>query len=547
MKITTLTETYAVSGQITSGDLQEIRAFGFKTVINNRPDGESADQPSTEELKHAAEALGLKYLYRPVVPNEMPEAAIAGLRQVLTSDDVPVLGFCRTGNRSSKVFEALTQATSQATSQATGQATGEATQQTAPHTTQVLVVGGGAAGLATTASLLKRDPNLEITVVEPKETHYYQPGWTMVGGGVFSKDQTMRQMVEVMPRGATWLQAGVTEFLPATNQVVLSNGDTLNYEVLVVAPGIKLDWDKIEGGRESLGANNVSSNYELEHAPNTWRFVQSLKAGKAVFTQPPMPIKCAGAPQKAMYLSADHWAKQKRLGEINIEFYNAGAVLFGVSDYVPALEEYIKRYDISLSFGKNLVAVDGPSKTAWFEDSEGGRQEVKFDLLHIAPPQTTPDFVKHSPLANEAGWIDVFDSTLQHTVYRNVFSLGDACSAPNAKTAAAVRKQAPVVAHNIISLIQGRESVAHYDGYGSCPLIVERGKVVLAEFGYGGKILPTVPTWLVNGKRPGWAGWFLKASLLPPIYFDLMLKGHEWLASPAVTDESIERLLESSV
>ncbi|MEP3301101.1 MAG: NAD(FAD)-dependent dehydrogenase, partial [Roseibium sp.] len=254
------------------------------------------------------------------------------------------------------------------------------------------------------------------------------------------------------------------------------------------------------------------------------------------FTQPPMPIKCAGAPQKALYLSGDHWKRSGNLDKINIEFMNAGGALFGVKDYVPALMDYIKRYDAKLNFFHNLVAIDGSARIATFEvkepDQEMRRIDVDFDMIHVTPPQVTPDFIKVSPLADGAGWVDVDQATLRHKHYDNIWSLGDVMNAPNAKTAAAARKQAPVVAENLAADIDGRSADAQYDGYGSCPLTVERGKIVLAEFGYGGKLLPSFPSWLIDGTKPSKAAWLLKERLLPPIYWKAMLRGKEWMAKP---------------
>jgi sulfide:quinone oxidoreductase len=258
-----------------------------------------------------------------------------------------------------------------------------------------------------------------------------------------------------------------------------------------------------------------------------------------------MPIKCAGAPQKAMYLSADHWYRNGRLGKIDVEFYNAGGVLFGVKDYVPALMEYVKKYDAGLHFFHNLVAVDGPAKKAVFEvkkpDTEPRTVEVDFEMMHVCPPQTAPDFVRVSPLADAAGWVDVDQSTLRHKRFDNVWSLGDVTSAPNAKTAAAARKQAPVVAENVIADIRDHATAALYDGYGSCPLTVERGKIVLAEFGYGGKLLPSFPRWVIDGKKPSRLAWLLKERLLPPVYWQAMLRGREWMAKPEKVSGREER------
>ena len=220
----------------------------------------------------------------------------------------------------------------------------------------------------------------------------------------------------------------------------------------------------------------------------------------------------------------------------------AGGVLFGVPDYVPALMEYVERYDATLSFNHNLVKVDGENKVATFEVTDGettSTVEKEFEMMHVCPPQTGLDFIKASPLADEAGWVDVDQATLQHKKYPNIFGLGDGCNTPNAKTAAAVRKQAPVAAVNALAVLDGHELVAEYDGYGSCPLTVERGKIVLAEFGYGGKLMPSFPDWIIDGKRASRRAWFLKERMLPPMYWQGMFRGREYLAQPRMTFEKI--------
>jgi sulfide:quinone oxidoreductase len=399
------------------------------------------------------------------------------------------------------------------------------------QTHRVVIIGGGAAGIATAASMLKRRPALDIAIVEPSDTHSYQPGWTMVGGGVFDVATTMRPMASVMPKGVTWVKQPCASFQPESNQVTLVDGSTLNYEVLIVAPGIRLAWEKIAGLEATLGQNGVTSNYRADLAPYTWELVQRTKAGRAIFTQPPMPIKCAGAPQKSMYLACDNWRRWGVLGDIEVQFRNAGAVLFGVADYVPALMSYVEKYAIQLELGSNLVAVDGPGRTATFATAMG-EETVGFDMLHVVPPQVAPQFLADSPLAAESGFTDVDHHTLQHVRYPNVFGLGDGGAMPNAKTAAAARKQAPVVAVNALRQLDGKGPTAGYDGYGSCPLTVERGKIVLAEFAYGGKLAPSFPTWLVDGTKPARLSWMLKADVLPWLYWNGMLKGREWLAGP---------------
>ncbi len=395
----------------------------------------------------------------------------------------------------------------------------------------VIVIGGGAGGIAVASSLLKRRRSLDIAIVEPRDEHFYQPGWTMVGSGIFDQKATMRAMSSVIPAGVNWIKVAAKTFQPDDNQVTLDDGTQLQYELMIVAPGIKLDWGQIQGLTATLGKNGVTSNYAYNLAPYTWELVQNLKNGTALFTQSPMPIKCAGAPQKAMYLSCDHWLNSGALNDINVEFCNAGGVLFGVDAYVPALMEYVEKYKIQLDMNSNLIAVDGPDRKAVFAE-ENGQVTRDFDMIHVCPPQVAPEFIADSPLAAENGYVDVDQHTLQHVRYPNIFSLGDGCSTPNAKTAAAARKQAPIVAVNALAVLDDKAPEFSYDGYGSCPLTVERGKIVLAEFGYGGKLLPSFPKWVIDGTRPKRLSWLLKSEALPWIYWNGMLKGREWLARP---------------
>ena len=396
----------------------------------------------------------------------------------------------------------------------------------------VVVVGGGAGGIAAAASILSRDKRLNLAIVDPADKHYYQPGWTMVGGGIFQPVTTGRPMSSVIPSGATWIKQAVAGFDPDNNTVQLDDDSQLHYDRMVVAPGLKLNWEGVEGLKESLGKNGVTSNYTYETAPYTWKLVQELKSGKALFTQPTMPIKCAGAPQKAMYLSADYWVKQGLINSIDVQFYTATPGLFGVAAYVPALMKYVEKYQAGLHFQHNLVKIDGDKKIATFQNADGDTVESDYDMIHVCPPQVAPDFIRESPLADASGWIDVDQNTLQHKRYENIWSLGDGMNAPNAKTAAAARAQAPVVAINLLHHAGKLPNLCHYDGYGSCPLTVERGKIVLAEFGYGGMLKPSFPKFLLDGEKPTQLAWFLKAKMLPWIYWEAMLKGREWMTKP---------------
>jgi len=392
---------------------------------------------------------------------------------------------------------------------------------------QVLIVGGGAAGVSVANNMRRQNSTIKIGLIEPSEKHYYQPGFTIIGGGVYTMKETTRNEKDLIHPSTHWIKDYAESFQPENNTVTLRSGEKISYDYLVVCPGLQLDWDKIKGLPETLGKNNVCSNYSPKTAEYTWECIQQIKSGTALFTQPPMPIKCAGAPQKIMYLAADRFRKQGILDKFNIEFCNAGPAIFGIPFFAKALMKVVAGYGIKTNFNHNLVAIDGSAKTATFDvtDSEGKKTQVTkpFDMIHVTPPQSAPDFIKKSPLANAAGWVDVHERTLQHNKYPNIFGLGDATSTPNAKTAAAVRKQVPILVDNILNLMKSKPVEGKYDGYGSCPLTTSLSTVMLAEFAYGGKVTPSFP-WL-DPRKNLFIWWIGKKIGFPWMYWHLMLKG----------------------
>lgn len=554
MKKHQLDKDIFISDQIVDSDFQDISKLHIKTIICHRPDDEGADQPDFDEIARKAKELNIECHYMPVTSGKISDDDIKNYSRVYAEAAKPVLSYCRSGMRAASMW-ALSQADTLGVTHVlnAGKNAGfdlsgltarmvKSQPVTPPNIVhhEIVIVGGGAAGIAVASSLLSRNSELDVVIVDPADNHYYQPGWTMIGGGIFEPSTTVKEMASVIPSKAKWIKAAVAEFAPESNQVMLEGCRVISYDVLVVCPGLKLNWHGIEGLVDTLGQNAVTSNYRYDLASYTWELVRKFKHGQAIFTQPPMPIKCAGAPQKSLYLSADHWLKSGNLKDIQIHFYNAGAVLFGVKEYVPALMEYIDRYNVQLHFNNRLTKIDGPAKTAWFTvtdpDGKLSTTETKFDMIHVVPPQQAPDFIRNSKLVDATGWVDVNQDTLEHKAYPNIYALGDVINCPNAKTAAAARKQAPVAATNIIFYLNKGNKRAAYDGYGSCPLTVERGKIVLAEFGYGGRLLPSFPKWFIDGQRPSRMAWILKERFLPPLYWWAMLKGREWMAKPIDLD-----------
>ncbi len=392
---------------------------------------------------------------------------------------------------------------------------------------QILIVGGGNAGISVAARLLNRNKQLDIAIVEPSTKHYYQPAWTLVGGGTFDINATIRDEASVIPKGATWIKDAVATFDPDHNAVTTVNGETISYDYMVVAPGIQLNWGAVKGLKETIGKNGVTSNYSFDLAPYTFECLQSMKPGNvAIFTSPSTALKCGGAPQKIMYLAADYLRRHGLKGKVKVDFSTAGKVIFGIQKYAVQLQKVVDEYGIDVNYRHDLVAVDGEKKEATFKvtDETGATHEVTkhFDMIHVTPPQSAPDFIRNSPLADANGWIDVDKNSLRHKKFANVFALGDATNTPNAKTGAAVRKQAPVLVQNLFALMQGQPLSGSYSGYGSCPIVVGYGRLILAEFDYENTPKETFP---FDQSKPRWTMWLLKKYVLPWLYWNKILKG----------------------
>lgn len=391
----------------------------------------------------------------------------------------------------------------------------------------ILIVGGGNAGIAVAARLKLANKDLDVAIIEPSEKHYYQPAWTLVGGGTFPLRQTVRPQQNYIPKGVHWIKDRVVSFQPEENTVSTASGQVYLYDYLVVSPGIQLNWHLIKGLEATLGKNKVTSNYSFESAPYTFHCIKTFEAGQvAIFTNPSTLIKCAGAPQKIMYLAADYFRKHSMKEDAKIDYSTAGKKLFGIPKYAEALQKVVDKFMIEVNYRHDLIAVDGERKEATFRvtDETDTSYEVvkKFDMLHVTPPQSAPDFIRNSPLADADGWVDVDMHSLQHKTYLNIFGIGDATNTPNAKTGAAISKQAPVLVRNILYAMKGEKLKAVYDGYGSCPLVVGYGKLILAEFNYSN--IPT-ESFPFDQSKPRWSMWLLKKYFLPWYYWNRILKG----------------------
>ncbi len=410
---------------------------------------------------------------------------------------------------------------------------------------KIVIVGGGAAGITMSAYLTDKLLNPDITIIEPNETHHYQPGYTMIAGGVFDADDVLKPNKDLIPHNVNWVKDIVVELNPDNNSLQTKKSGKIDYDYLVLVPGCQMDFDLIEGiDVNRLGEGNVHSIYTHQGSIKCYEALKKmpdLKDGNIVFTDTYTEIKCGGAPKKICLMSDDYLRDHKSRDDKSFSYYANGTNLMTPKIYGDRLAELYDERGVETFFKHRLSAVDTANQIATFdllpEESPAAipagvnydKVEVKFDFLHIVPPMSAPDFIKQSNLVitegklSHGGWVDVDSHTLIHKKYSNIISFGDASGLPTSKTGAAIRMQAPVAASNLVSIMEGKEPIKKYNGYSACPIVTEYGKVLMAEFGYEKELMPTIPFIDSGVERGMW--WVLKKYGLKPMYFHGMLKG----------------------
>ncbi|XP_056428186.1 sulfide:quinone oxidoreductase, mitochondrial isoform X2 [Hyla sarda] len=389
----------------------------------------------------------------------------------------------------------------------------------------VVVVGGGAGGITMSARMKRKVGAGKVAVIEPSEVHYYQPIWTLVGGGAKKVASSARSTSSLIPSGVTWIKSEVKGFDPDKNCIRIDDGKEIGYKYLIIALGIKLQFEKVKGLPEGFDYPKIGSNYSVKTVEKTWKALQDFKKGNAIFTFPNTPVKCAGAPQKIMYLAEEYLRNTGKRSDANFIFNTSLGVIFGVKKYADALLKIIEERNIQVNFRHNLIEVRADKQEAVFEnlDNPGETKVYEYEMLHVTPPMGPPDVLVNSAVADAGGWVDLDKETLQHKKYPNVFGIGDCTNLPTSKTAAALAAQSAVLDKTLSLVMKGQSPSSKYDGYTSCPLVTGYRKVILAEFDYNAQPLETFP--IDQGKERR-TMYHMKADMMPFLYWNMLLKGY---------------------
>ncbi|PFG58012.1 sulfide:quinone oxidoreductase [Vibrio sp. ES.051] len=400
---------------------------------------------------------------------------------------------------------------------------------------KILIVGGGAAGIGLSNMLLRHLDGAQITIIEPRDFHWYQPGQTLFLAGSYSKTcDVIRPIGDYINNNVTWKRSSAREFIPDKNTVITSDGESIQYDYLVVSTGLSLRYDLIDGLDTNLiGKSGISSIYHSPEAgiksyQQAQQFLDNPGGGNAIFTRPQGAIKCAGAPMKATNLVESFAQKSDNRNGLNFQYFTSESLLFSVKNFDTRIKNIWNKRQITPNYEHILSSIDSDKKTVTFILKDGSTKILDWDFIHVVPPMLPPQVVIESDLANNdtyRGYLNVDQYTMQHIHYSNVFGLGDCVGTPIGKTAASVKSQIPVVTNNICALLTGKTPHHKWDGYTSCPMILDVGHAMLWEFDYSLQPVTALPFQVVDPLEKSKLAWRMEETLLRPIY-DMMLHGY---------------------
>ena len=387
----------------------------------------------------------------------------------------------------------------------------------------VLIVGGGNAGLSVAARLLRRGV-VKVGVVEPLAVHTYRPLLSYVGGGQASRSSAERTQESVTPDECTWLQDSAVGVDTESQTVRCTSGRVYRYADLVLAPGLVPDEAELADVFTAVDTEAVASYY-LDHAEKTWQLVESMEAGHAVFTVPRPPVSCTGTTLKPLFLAAAYWSRTERLDDIDITLIVDRPDLLGVREIDDRLRRHLDEIGVQVLNNATVTGVHTAERKVAVRLGDGVEEKLPYDLLHLVPPFRGPRWIEASGLADGAahGEVDIDPKTFRHRVHANVWALGDAANVGTDPSGGAIRRQSAILVDNLMAARHGGR-FKEYDGYTVAPIATDRNRLMFGEFDRSGSLSNSLPSF-VDPLKPRWSAWAFDRYGLPQMYWNLILKG----------------------
>ena len=387
----------------------------------------------------------------------------------------------------------------------------------------VLVVGGGNAGISLAARLL-RDGASDVALVEPSPVHRYRPLLNYVGAGEASMSDLERPTGGVVPEGCRWVQDAVDAVDPVASTVTTRKGLTLGWSTLVLCPGMGEDWDATPGLQEAYAQGWATSTYVPGAASLVWPALRAVGEGTVLFTVPPEPAPCAATALKPLLMACDAWRRAGVLKGLRVVLAVPRQRVLGVPKADDRLERVLASYGVEVLRDAEVERVEPVLRTVELTTPDGTLRLEHLAHAHVVPHYRAPGWLAACGLAGpgRGGLVDIDPETLRSRRHEAVWAIGDAADLRTSSSGGGLRKQVDVLAHNIAAAGAGRR-LRRYDGFTVMPVATSHRRLMLVEADRSGPRPRRLP--LVRRFRPRRWTWLVDRYALPAYYWRGILRG----------------------
>jgi sulfide:quinone oxidoreductase len=353
---------------------------------------------------------------------------------------------------------------------------------------RLLVLGAGTAG---TMAVNKLRPHLDrdewqITVVDAKTEHHYQPGYLFIPFGVYEPREVVKPTARFLPDGVDLVTGEVDRVEPDENRVLLTDGTELGYDQLIIATGTHPRRDQTEGLDSDEYGRTVHDFYTLEGATALADVLARWEGGRLVVSIMEMPIKCPVAPLEFTFLADAYFTERGMRDRVEIVYVTPLDGAFTKPVAAKHLGAMLDDRNVELETDFMTMEVDTERNMLVSYDE----REIPYDLLAIVPVNMGADFVERSGLGDELNHVEVDKATFLSVDHDNIFALGDAANIPTSKAGSVAHFAVDVFVDNFLNHIRGLPMTEEFDGHANCFIETGHGKGLLIDFNYDVEPLP---------------------------------------------------------
>ena len=363
---------------------------------------------------------------------------------------------------------------------------------------RIVILGAGTGGTMMAQHLYKKVDKKEwsISIVDESKNHYYQPGFLFLPFDQYKPEDIVKPIADFIPKGVDFINIGIDKILPEARQVILANGNTLIYDILIIATGSEIAPEEVEGMNGSEWGKSVFTFYTFEGAKSLRDKLKNWEGGKLVVHITEMPIKCPVAPLEFAFL-ADSFFKDKGMRDkVEITYVTPLSGAFTKPKCTEALDYLLGEKNINIETDFAIEAVDNEAHTI----IDYGGKIVPFDLLVTVPTNKGSDAIERSGMGDELNYIPTHKGTLQSKKYPDVFVIGDATDIPTSKAGSVAHFESEILTANILSYMKGQKMNEEFDGHANCFIETGGGKALLIDFNYDHE--PVTGTFPIAGIGP---------------------------------------------